>query len=279
MIIRNQDWTCKLKNLKDFKPKNPVLIEGLPGIGNVAKIAVDYLIQELNAKVLASFVSYKMPHSVYVNPKGFLDAPNIELYYAKVKNDKLKSIKNNKSKTREFLFLTGDTQPLNEESCHSFCELVSIIAKKFKVRELITFGGIGLDRIPSKPNIYSTSVDDFKDSFKNQGVNTNMYGKVGPIIGVAGLLPVKSFNNGIKSACLLAETYNHPLFLGVNSSIKLINVLAQRYSLAINLKPISKEARHINKDFKALQEAESMEMETLDNPEAGKRTKYASYIG
>ena len=30
--------------------KNPILIAGLPGIGNVGKIAVDFLIEEMKAK-------------------------------------------------------------------------------------------------------------------------------------------------------------------------------------------------------------------------------------
>ena len=34
------------------KPKlnNPIFVEGLPGIGNVGKVAVDFLIDELKAK-------------------------------------------------------------------------------------------------------------------------------------------------------------------------------------------------------------------------------------
>ena len=34
-------------NKKDFSIRNPVLIEGLPGIGNVGKIVVDFLIDQL----------------------------------------------------------------------------------------------------------------------------------------------------------------------------------------------------------------------------------------
>ncbi len=39
-------------NQSGKKPKlnNPILIEGLPGIGNVGKVAVDFLIEELKAK-------------------------------------------------------------------------------------------------------------------------------------------------------------------------------------------------------------------------------------
>ena len=33
-----------IKKLKDLKLKNPVMIEGLPGMGNVGKITIDFII-------------------------------------------------------------------------------------------------------------------------------------------------------------------------------------------------------------------------------------------
>ena len=49
------------------KMKNPVLIEGLPGIGNVGKIAIDFLIDELKPNLVYTLYSYSFPHSVYIN--------------------------------------------------------------------------------------------------------------------------------------------------------------------------------------------------------------------
>ena len=49
------------------KLRKPVLIEGLPGIGNVGKLAVDFVIEELKAERAYEFFSYSFPHSVFVN--------------------------------------------------------------------------------------------------------------------------------------------------------------------------------------------------------------------
>ena len=53
-----------IKELKQIEPNNPVLIEGLPGLGLVGKIAIRYLIKKLkaakfaqNKKVTISFLS------------------------------------------------------------------------------------------------------------------------------------------------------------------------------------------------------------------------------
>ena len=40
-------WTLRSENRTLPKLKKPILIVGLPGIGNVGKIAVDFLIEEL----------------------------------------------------------------------------------------------------------------------------------------------------------------------------------------------------------------------------------------
>jgi len=40
-------WLTFEKFSKPLKLKNPILIEGLPGIGNVGKIAIDYIIDNL----------------------------------------------------------------------------------------------------------------------------------------------------------------------------------------------------------------------------------------
>jgi putative transposase len=46
--------------------KNPILIEGLPGIGNVGKIAVDFMIDELKAKQFLENMSLAFDKSTVV---------------------------------------------------------------------------------------------------------------------------------------------------------------------------------------------------------------------
>jgi len=45
-------WEITKTVKKMPKLKKPILIEGLPGIGNVGKVAVDFMIDELKAKKL-----------------------------------------------------------------------------------------------------------------------------------------------------------------------------------------------------------------------------------
>jgi len=171
------DWEI-VKTGKEVKLKNPVFIEGLPGIGNVGKIAVDFLIEELKAKKLFSFFSYKFPHSVFVNEDNMVEMPKIEVYYKKFKN---------KDK-RDLLLLTGDIQPIDEESCYSFCDEVLKLIKKFGGAEVVTTGGIGLQQVPEKPRVYCTGNDEeLMQKYIKKGilVERDIFGVVGPIIGAS----------------------------------------------------------------------------------------------
>ena len=151
----------KIKQLKNEKLNNPVLIEGLPGIGNVGKITVDFLIDELNAKKMYSISSYSLPHSVFINEKSLVELPKIEIYYYKSKNKK-----------NDLLFLAGDVQPADEVSCYEFSDEIIKLCKKHICKDIITLGGIGLMDIPKKPKVYCTgnskkAIEKYKD--KNMG--------------------------------------------------------------------------------------------------------------
>ena len=78
-------WKITKTVKKMPKLKKPILIEGLPGIGNVGKVAVDFMIDELKAKKIYDIFSYTFPHSVFVNEKNLVSLPQISLYYNSLK--------------------------------------------------------------------------------------------------------------------------------------------------------------------------------------------------
>ncbi|MCG2718821.1 MAG: PAC2 family protein, partial [Nanoarchaeota archaeon] len=93
--------TYHIKQLYKANLKNAVLIEGLPGIGNVGKIAVDFIVDNIGAKKLFEIHSDNFPHAVFVNEKNLVELPMIEIYHKKIKGN-------------DMLFLVGDIQPIDE---------------------------------------------------------------------------------------------------------------------------------------------------------------------
>ncbi len=228
----------KLTKLIKIKPKRPILIEGLPGIGNVGKIAVDFLISELKAKKVYDIFSYTFPHSVFVNEKNLVDLPKIELYYKKLGNNDL-------------LLLAGDIQPVDEVSSYEFCEKLLDIFQQYKGKEIVTLGGIGLAEMPKKPRIFCTANNKeiIKKYKKDTELNDKIYGVVGPIIGVSGLLLGLAEKRKISAIALLAETLGHPLYLGVKGAREQLKVLNKKLNLKLNLNKLDKEIKEIEGDL------------------------------
>ena len=253
------------------KLQNPLFIEGLPGIGNVGKIAVDFLIEEFSAKKLYSFFCYRFPHSVFVNEDNLVEMPKIELYYRSFPGKK-----------RDVLLLTGDIQPIDEESCYAFCEEVLKIAQQFNCSEVITTGGIGLQQMPDAPKVYVTANDSqlLKQYLKSGlPVENTIFGVVGPIVGVSGVLLGLGKKRGVKGVALLAETFGHPMYLGIKGAKELLRVLERKFSYGIDLQRMSKEIVEVEKQL--LKKSKELVSEAGHGSPAGAKGRHQEihYIG
>lgn len=264
-------WEFTLVN-KIPKLNSPILVEGLPGIGNVGKVVVDFLIDELKAVKLYDIFSFYFPHTVFVNEDNLVEFPNIEIYYKKFNNP-------NKS---DILFLSGDVQPFDEVSCYEFCDAVLDIVKKIGVNEIITLGGIGLQNVPSTPKVYCTgtskkTVDKYA---KDAAVHPKLYGVVGPIVGVSGVLLGMAKRKKLEGVALLAETIGHPLYLGIKGARETLKVLDKKLGLSVNLAQLDKEIKGFEKELiKTTKQLSDVSRETARRKMANKFGSEVSYIG
>lgn len=261
--------TLRIRKFLDKMPhlNNPILIEGLPGIGNVGKVAVDFMIDRMKAKKVMEIASYSFPHSVFVNEKNIVELPKVELFYKKRGKGK-----------RDILLLAGDIQPLDEEASYEFSHKVIDILKEFNGKELITLGGIGLPDVPEDPKVYCTGtskkvIDRYR---KGERINSNLFGVVGPIVGVTGLLIGLAKDSNIDGVCLLAETYGHPLYLGTKGSKEVLRILNKKLSLKLDIKSINKEIEDVEEELtKKMKDIN----EIIVKSSRKKDVDYVNYIG
>ena len=227
----------EIKQISKPDLKRPVLIEGLPGIGNVGKIAADFIVDNLKAKKFLEIPSTAFPHSVFVNEKNLIDMPRIEMYYKKGKQD--------------FIFLVGDVQPLNEEACYEFCNLILELFQKYHGKEIITLGGIGMSRVPKNPSVYCTANNqNIIKKYKTKALNSEIFGVVGPIIGVTGLLVGLSGKKNISAINLLAQTLGHPNYFGIKGAREILKILDAKLNLKLDLNRLDKEINNIEREMK-----------------------------
>ncbi|MBC8501486.1 MAG: PAC2 family protein [Nanoarchaeota archaeon] len=228
--------TWKITKKKNLKFTKPVFIEGLPGLGNVGKIVADVLVEELKADKIMDVFSYTLPNSVFVNEENLVELPKIELYHKRING-------------KDFLFLTGDVQPSDEVSSYEFTEKMLDLIQQYKCTEIITLGGIGINEAPENPRVFCTGNEPkFVNEFGKYKVNTKLYGVVGPIIGVSGLLIGLGEKRKIKAASLLAETYGHPMYIGLKGAKEIIKVLNKKYDFNVPLKNLDREIKKFDEE-------------------------------
>ncbi len=241
------EWTFKLELKRKPKLDNPVLIEGLPGIGNVGKIAADYIIEKLKMKKLYTIHSHHLPHSVFVNENNLIEMPKLEVYYKR----------NQDPKKRDLLILSGDTQPIDEASCYSFCHKMLQIVSEYNCNEVITLGGIGLKELPEKPQIYiSGTSKEIVDKYKTKKTNDKLFGHVGPIIGVTGILLAISKLRKKEAITILGETFAHPMHHGIFAAKEILTFLNKKFKLNINFKHIDEDIKEMEEQLKIVDELE-----------------------
>ncbi|MEK6974697.1 MAG: PAC2 family protein [Nanoarchaeota archaeon] len=228
----------QINNIKKIKVKNFYLIEGLPGMGNVGKMAVDFIIENLKAEKIMEIHSYTFPHCVFVNENNLVELPSINIYQKVMRK-------------KSFVFVAGDIQPIDEISCYEFCNLILDTLEKHKIKEIITLGGIGQHQIPKSPKIYCTGNNkDIIKRYSSGKIDSKIYGIVGPIIGVSGLLLGTSAQRKIPAVTLLAETYGNPAYLGIKGARELIKALNDKFKLNLNIRKISEEIEALERDIK-----------------------------
>ena len=64
---------------EDIKLKDAILLEGLPGVGNVGKLAAMHLIEELKAKKCMEIYSSHFPPQVLINEDGIVNLSLIHI--------------------------------------------------------------------------------------------------------------------------------------------------------------------------------------------------------
>ncbi|MDO9326089.1 MAG: PAC2 family protein, partial [Methanoregula sp.] len=103
-----------LESFKDKHTVDPILIEGLPGIGQVGKLVAEYMIHMLKAEKIAEI------HSIYFPPQVLLDETGL----ARLARNELFLYS---SKGHDLIFLVGDHQSTSNEGHYiladQYCEI------------------------------------------------------------------------------------------------------------------------------------------------------------
>lgn len=208
--------------------RSPILICGFPGSGYVGKLATDHLIEELASIHLADIYSTSFPPQVIIKNTGTVELMKNILHYVKDRGQK-----------HDFLFLTGDAQPVSSKVEYLLGEEIIKIAKNFEVRQIITLGAYITGMFVETPRIFGVATDE--DGLKL--LNSFNISKIdnGSISGMNGILLGIGKINDVKGISLLGETSGY--VIDANASKYVLKKLLAIIGLDISMEDMDKKAK------------------------------------
>jgi uncharacterized protein (TIGR00162 family) len=221
--------------------KNPVLIEGLPGLGLVGKIAIRYLAKQLKAEKFAYLYSPHFPYFVIVNKKGSVRLLRGTFFFWKSKNGK-----------NDLILFTGDSQAQTIEGQYEISDRILDFAKQYNVKMIVTIGGYRMEA-KDKPKVVAAATNPglLKEALQ-AGATISPMGS--PIVGTAGLILGLSGFKKIDALCLLSETRGY--LPDPNSAQSVLEVLQKMFNFEVDLSGLQEEIVKAEKLVSRLQKIE-----------------------
>lgn len=254
----------------DKKPhlKNPICITGLPGIGNIGRIAIGYAVHQLKAKKFADLYSpYFFPFVMIHN--DVVHTLKNEFYYYK------------NPKGRDLILLIGDCQTYDPKGHYEVVGKILEFLKGLGCKQIVTVGGFGTGKVSEKPKVFGVvSEPEMIKDYKKYGITFDIGGQIGTIVGASGLLVGLGRIHGIKGICLLGETTGFPIITDPTSAEAVLSILQKILNVKIDLTKLEEKVKAMHDFIKKLEEIQRQAVEQMQRGGgAGKKPEDLKYIG
>jgi hypothetical protein len=234
-----------INEIKRVEMKNPILIEGLPGIGLIGKLAADHLVSELNAEKFAELYSPHFIHQAVVEPDSTVRLMRNEFYYWK-------------GKKFDLIILVGDSQPQPTDSYGHYESVGAVLdyLEKFGLKTIYTLGGSSTGGQEVKtPRVFGAATDlKMVKQYEDYGI-TFKSDPGSAIVGASGLLLAMGKIRGIKGVCLLGESPGY-LVIDARSAKSVLEVLTKVLGIDVDMSELEKRADETEQFIKKVQDME-----------------------
>lgn len=230
------------------KLKEATLLVGLPGMGHVAKLSADYLVEQLGAKPFLRLLSPAFPPYIVCHD-GLVESTQNSLYYWKGDPD--------------LILYTGNTQPENSNpgavrAHYEIAEAVLDLARRLGATRLVATAAYILDRPVEAPRVWAVATDG-KTLAELKGLGVHVM-KEGAITGLNGLVLGIAAQRLMAGACLLGES-STPQTEDPRAARAVLEVVSKWLGLSLDMKELEKR---IKNQEKAAVERQAMERKMIE---------------
>ena len=220
----------------------PVLIEGLPGVGHVGKLAAEHLLEELDSELVRRVYSTHFPPQVSVED-GRTKLACAE-FHAVTPED-----------GQDMLVLTGDHQAQDNAGHYGLTDTFLDIGEEFGVEEVFALGGVPTGELIEEYDVLGAcTTDDFGDRLDEAGVDFREDEPAGGIVGVSGLLLGLSPRRDTPAACLMGETSGY--LVDPKSAQSVLEILQTVVGFEVDFESLEERADEMEEVVRKIQQME-----------------------
>lgn len=210
--------------------KNPIFIEGYPGIGLVGHIAVNFLAKELGMEMIGYVESPFLPPMALI----LEGKPNPPLrFYGK-----------------DNIILAVADIYIPPTLVNEIAKELANYLSEMKAEKVISIGGIGIGFFKEKMEVWGVGArEELNKELENLGVKILQYGS---IMGMSGKLLWEASRKGLDAYALLGETFgDRP---DPRAAANVIEVLKKLTPIDVSTEPLLKEAEMIEEQLRKMHE-------------------------
>jgi uncharacterized protein (TIGR00162 family) len=171
-----------------------VLIEGLPGVGHVGKLAAEHLLEEFDSELVRRVYTTEFPPQVNVDGDGVAELTCAEFHAVETDG-------------ADMLVLTGDHQAGSNAGHYTLTTTFLDVAEEFGAERAFALGGVPTGELVEEYTVLGAVSDiDLVEDLEDAGVEFRPDEPAGGIVGVSGLVLGLGGRRGFDAACLMGET-------------------------------------------------------------------------
>ena len=173
---------------------DPVLIEGLPGVGHVGKLAAEHILEEFDGELVRRVYATEFPPQVSVDDEGVAELTCAEFHAVETDG-------------ADLLVLTGDHQAGSNAGHYRLTSTFLDVAEGFGAERAFALGGVPTGELVEEYTVLgAVSNAALVDDLAAAGVEFRPDEPAGGIVGVSGLVLGLGGRRGLDAACLMGET-------------------------------------------------------------------------
>jgi uncharacterized protein (TIGR00162 family) len=220
---------------------DPVLVEGLPGVGHVGKLAAEHLVEERDGQLVRRVYSTHLPPQVSVD-EGLTQLACAEVHAVETDG-------------QDLLVLTGDHQAQDTVGHYGLAGAFLDLAEDLDAQRVFALGGIPTGELIEEYDVIgATTTEAQREELEGAGVDFRGDEPAGGIVGVSGLLLGLGDRRGVDAACLMGETSGY--LVDPKSAQAVLEVLQDILGFTVDFGSLEDRADEMEEVVRKIQEME-----------------------